>query len=255
MLTGYDIYETNCAKVRGIRELEQALEGSDLYPRFGKYRIYILDEVHRATEDAQGLALKYLEDSAESTLFILCTTEPHLLLSTLKSRCAIFKLRPLQIDDIELLVGRLLKRIKSDRPADRLASALAAAGVTYPRLIANAVEKYAAGADLEEAITVIEGEEANVKALTRAIIKGDWEDARHYLKNADPSDVRNIRLGLLAYLRVVLLENPIEHSSNEVIAAAIDTLSAVERQQDIVIASSLAAALFKLCKVFAERKL
>src|SRR5581483_11465399 len=206
--SAFEIYETNCAKVTGIREIESELAGAELGPRNGRYRIYIMDEIHRASSAAQGLMLKYLEDSPDTTVFILCTTESHLLLETLKRRCQIYKLRPLEMDDVERLVARLLKKAKSDLPADRLAMALASKGVSYPGLIAQAVEKFIAGAEPDDAADVIDGNEINVMQLTRAMVKGDWADASKFLHEVTPSDVRAVRQSVLAYLSKVLLETP-----------------------------------------------
>ena len=137
----FDIHYVNAAKLPGIRELEDSLQGAYYSPRVGPYRIYILDEVHRFSSQAQGSLLGYLEDDTPATtIFILCTTDAHLLLPTVQSRCTIYKLNEMQEEDIGKLVPVLLERAGSDLPADRLAIHLAEKGVGSPRLIAQAVE-------------------------------------------------------------------------------------------------------------------
>lgn len=251
----FDIYETNCAKVRGIREIEEELQGTDYAPRFGRYRIHILDEVHRATQDAQGLLLKYLEDSPETTLFILCTTEAHLLLQTLKRRCTIYKLRPLDFDDIEKYAAKLLSKVGSELPADCLRDALVTKGVSSPGLIAQAVEKYTAGASPEEAADVIEGNDVDTKALIRSIVKGDWDGARKYLFETQVSDVRGVRINLVGYLRSALLESPNIDDRTFKLCTAIDTLIAVENQPDAIMLAAVCTAAYKACDIFSEYKL
>jgi replication-associated recombination protein RarA len=252
--SGFDMYEINAAKITGIRELEEALEGTYYLPRWGSYRIYTLDECHRLSEAAQNLALKYLEDSPETTQFILCSTAPQKLIETLRSRCTVYRLRELGIDDITLLIESLLKRIKSDLPADRLADALVERGVSYPRLITQAVEKYAAGAAPEEASDVEGATEVDIKALCRSMIHGDWPGVASFLSNAQPADIRAIRLSSIAYLRSMLWASPEISGRTEVVAKAIGLLCELQNAEDLVMSAAVASALYHATAFFAEYK-
>src|SRR5579864_9038317 len=75
--SAFDIYEINAGKNTGIDAVREALSGEDNYPRTGEARVYILDELQKASDGAQSLLLKSLEDTPETTVYIICTTAPH----------------------------------------------------------------------------------------------------------------------------------------------------------------------------------
>lgn len=251
----FDIYPINCAKITGIRELEQSLDGASYAPRSGKYRVYILDEVQNLTQNAQSLALKYLEeDSAETTIFILATTAPHLLIETLQSRCTVYRLKELEEDDIAKLVKKLLLKTGSDKPADRLAMELAEHGIGSGRLIAQAVEKYVAGASAEEACDVEAAAAVDTRALTRALVRGDWAGTAKFLEGAQLADAPAIRLGTLSYMRKMLLHSPEVGDSAAAWARAIEELVSVQRAENSVIHAALTAALYRACAYYAKFK-
>jgi DNA polymerase-3 subunit gamma/tau len=208
--SSFPIYKINGSEVTGKEEVRQRFQGTEYgILGDGSYRVYILDECHKMSDSAQNLALEYLEDTPETTVFILCSTAPHKIIETLRSRCIAYEFRELGADDTLILVTRLLKKINSTLPCDRLTDALVERGIRSPRLIAQAIEKYAAGLDPDEAAQVDGATEVDVKALCRCVIKGSWEDTAKILINSQPGDMRAIRLNLLAYLRAVLLESTI----------------------------------------------
>lgn len=252
--SGFDMYEINAAKITGIRELEQELEGTYFLPRFGDYRIYILDECHQLSSHAQNLALKYLEDSPETTQFILCSTAPQKLIETLRSRCTVYRLRELGIDDITVLVETLLRKIRSDLPADRLAESLVDRGVYYPRLIAQAVEKYSAGATPDEAADVEGATEVDTKALSSALVKGDWPTVAGFLANSQVADIRAIRLSCIAYLRAILWASPEVSERTGVVAKAITVLCEIPSAEDLVMSAAVSAALYPVVSMFSKYK-
>ena len=248
----FSIQEINAAEITGKNEIGEALSGSDLGTLMdGAYRVYILDECHMMSTQAQNLALKFLEDSPESAIFILCSTAPEKIIPTLRGRCLCYELRELGMDDTTLLVTRLLKLAKSDLPVDRLVDALAERRVKYPRLIAHAVEKYVGGAPPEEAVQVEGVAEIDIRALTKAVVKGNWEEASQYLLAAQAGDMRAVRISILGYLKTVLLESPISDRTL-VVSKSIAAICSVQNAEDIVIASAVAAELYRLTAMFSK---
>lgn len=81
-----DVFEIDMADKSGRQALDQIFEIAD-YPPMNSWRIFILDEIHRATNAAQNRLLKLLEEPPERTLFIFCTTEEDKVLGTIKNRC------------------------------------------------------------------------------------------------------------------------------------------------------------------------
>lgn len=251
----FDIFPYNAAKATGIKDLEGALEGAGNAPRVGKYRIYIIDECHRLSSQAQALLLPYLEDEVtDTTIFILCSNMAHLVLDTVQRRCTIYKLRELDDDATTSLVTTLLNSVNSELPADRLAMVLADRGIASPGLIAQAVEKYVAGARPEDAADVEASTSVDVKGLTKAIVRGDWPGAAKYLMDAQNSDVQAIRLSSIAYMRASLLNCPEIAQRTGAYARAIDELAAVQRAEESVVAAVLAGAVYRATEFFFKHR-
>lgn len=94
------IFEIDAAsnnKVDDVREIIKQVE----YASFSDYRIYILDEAHQLTTAASNALLKTLEEPPENTFFVLCTTEIHKILDTIKSRCWHYSLAPIKEEIVE----------------------------------------------------------------------------------------------------------------------------------------------------------
>ncbi|MCB9757924.1 MAG: DNA polymerase III subunit gamma/tau [Candidatus Omnitrophica bacterium] len=85
--SGFDVIEIDGASNRGIDEIRTLRENVKFSPSYGKYKIYIVDEVHMLTGEAFNALLKTLEEPPEHAKFIFATTEPHKLPATILSRC------------------------------------------------------------------------------------------------------------------------------------------------------------------------
>ena len=85
-----DVYEMDAASNSRVEEIRELLEKVDYPPQFGKYKVYIIDEVHMLSNSAFSALLKTLEEPPEYMVFILATTEPQKLLPTILSRCQRF---------------------------------------------------------------------------------------------------------------------------------------------------------------------
>jgi DNA polymerase-3 subunit gamma/tau len=88
-----DVVEIDAASNRGIDNARELIESSAYRPLRGKYKIYIIDEVHMLTKEAFNALLKTLEEPPEHVKFILCTTETHKVPATIQSRCQRFDFR------------------------------------------------------------------------------------------------------------------------------------------------------------------
>jgi DNA polymerase III subunit gamma/tau len=88
-----DVAEIDAASHRGIEDARQLIEKVQLASLSGKYRVYIIDEVHMLTKEAFNTLLKVFEEPPEKTVFILATTEEDKVLPTIKSRCQQFRFR------------------------------------------------------------------------------------------------------------------------------------------------------------------
>ena len=95
-----DVVEMDAASNRGIEDIRVLIEESAFSPSKGKYRVYIIDEVHMLTEPAFNALLKTLEEPPAHVVFILATTEVHKLPQTILSRCQRFDFHRIAPDDI-----------------------------------------------------------------------------------------------------------------------------------------------------------
>ena len=95
-----DIIEIDAASNNGVDEIRELKSKVNLVPSIGKYKVYIIDEVHMLTTGAFNALLKTLEEPPEHIIFILATTEPHKIPSTILSRCQRFDFKKIHEKDI-----------------------------------------------------------------------------------------------------------------------------------------------------------
>ena len=95
-----DVIEIDAASNRSVEDTQAILEKIQYVPVNGRYKIYIIDEVHMLSNHAFNALLKALEEPPENVIFILATTEPHKVLETIISRCQRFDFRRITTDDI-----------------------------------------------------------------------------------------------------------------------------------------------------------
>lgn len=100
-----DVVEIDAASNNGIENIRTLIEESSFTPATGKYRVYIIDEVHMLSVQAFNALLKTLEEPPAHVIFILATTEVHKLLPTILSRCQRFDFHRI---DPELIADRLM---------------------------------------------------------------------------------------------------------------------------------------------------
>ena len=100
-----DVIEIDGASNRGVEEIRNLRESVRYTPTRGKYKVYIIDEVHMLTKEAFNALLKTLEEPPEHVLFIFATTEVHKIPMTILSRCQRFDFRRISIEEI---TGNLL---------------------------------------------------------------------------------------------------------------------------------------------------
>ena len=95
-----DVVEIDAASNNGADDIRALRDTVKFLPSQGKYKIYIIDEVHMLTTSAFNALLKTLEEPPAHVIFILCTTEPHKVIPTILSRCQRFDFQTISIEDI-----------------------------------------------------------------------------------------------------------------------------------------------------------
>ena len=111
-----DIIEIDGASNRGIDEIRTLRESVKYAPTKGKYKVYIIDEVHMLTKESFNAFLKTLEEPPAHTIFIFATTDVHKVPLTIISRCQRFDFRRIQLDTIKSLLKQIAdaEKIKID---------------------------------------------------------------------------------------------------------------------------------------------
>ena len=100
----YNIHELDAASNNSVEDIRVLIEQVRIPPQIGKYKVFIIDEVHMLSQAAFNAFLKTLEEPPQHAIFILATTEKHKILPTIMSRCQIYDFKRMSVNDI---VGHL----------------------------------------------------------------------------------------------------------------------------------------------------
>ena len=95
----YNIHELDAASNNSVDDIPQLVEQVRIPPQIGKYKVYIIDEVHMLSASAFNAFLKTLEEPPRHAIFILATTEKHKILPTILSRCQIYDFNRISVED------------------------------------------------------------------------------------------------------------------------------------------------------------
>ena len=98
----FNIHELDAASNNSVDDIRSLIEQVRIPPQAGKYKIYIIDEVHMLSQAAFNAFLKTLEEPPSYAIFILATTEKHKILPTILSRCQIFDFNRIKVEDMAL---------------------------------------------------------------------------------------------------------------------------------------------------------
>ena len=112
-----DVIEMDAASNRSIDDVRDLRDRVAYAPVEGRFKVYIIDEVHMLTREAFNALLKTLEEPPANVIFVLATTEPHKIPETIVSRCQRFDFRRPQVHDIAKLLARIVES-ENQRSAD-----------------------------------------------------------------------------------------------------------------------------------------
>lgn len=94
------VFELDAASNNGVDDIRNLIDQVRIAPHLGKYKVYIIDEVHMLSTAAFNAFLKTLEEPPKHAIFILATTEKHKIIPTILSRCQIFDFNRIKVNDI-----------------------------------------------------------------------------------------------------------------------------------------------------------
>ena len=118
--TSFSVHELDAASNNSVDDIRELIEQVRFSPQAGKYKIYIIDEVHMLSTSAFNAFLKTLEEPPAHAIFILATTEKHKILPTILSRCQIFDFKRITPNDIVEHLQEIAVKEKIDAEASAL---------------------------------------------------------------------------------------------------------------------------------------
>ena len=175
-----DILEIDAASNNGVNEMRDLREKVQYPPVSGKYKVYIVDEVHMLTDSAFNALLKTLEEPPAHAIFILATTEPHKIPATILSRCMRLDFKLIPEEDLEAHLKRILDGMGKEYEEEAVA-AIARAGAGSDRDMLSIAEMCIAYEDkltyrgVSEVLGAADFSET--LALTEALLSADMPAA------------------------------------------------------------------------------
>ena len=172
-----DIYEIDAASNNGVDEMRDLREMVQYPPVVGKFKVYIIDEVHMLTPSAFNAVLKTLEEPPRHAVFILATTEPQKIPATILSRCMRFDFKLLPQSDLESLIKSVFDKT-GKAYEDAAVSAIVRAGAGSARdclSIADTCASYSDGKLTYDDVNAVLGsaEFMRVGELCKAVLSED----------------------------------------------------------------------------------
>ena len=206
-----DLIEIDAASNTGVDDIRDLRDKINFSPNQGRYKVYIIDEVHMLSTAAFNALLKTLEEPPAHAIFVLATTEEHKVPATIKSRCQQFNFRLLTIAEIsERLSALAEKESLTIEPGALALIARQGAGSIRDAesLLDQLVMAPGDTITLERAQTVL-GAASNtaVTQLTEALLNGDGAGGLRVIHDAlaAGADARQFARQMVGHLRIVLL--------------------------------------------------
>jgi len=203
-----DFKEINSSNFRGIDTIRDISANMHLAPT-GNCRIWLLDEVHMLSKDAQNASLKILEDTPDHVYFFLCTTDPNKLIAAVRNRCTEMPVQKLSHAELTKLAKRVCKKEKIKITEDVFEDVLDFSGGSARLLLVQLdLLRNVAQKDQQSALSNRIAEDQEAIELCRALMKrASWKHVAGILKNLK-GDPEQIRYCVLGYAKSVLLNSP-----------------------------------------------
>ena len=237
-----DVLEIDAASNRGINEIKDLIEKVKYSTILGRYKVYIIDEVHMMTNEAFNALLKTLEEPPEHVIFILATTEPHKLLPTILSRCQRYDFGKVPSDEMSKRIQTILEKegIAYNQDAVDLIISLSDGGMRDALSMLDQVLAYSGNRLNEEDVLSIFSLESKAEKLSliHSLLKNDVGDVLNRVQKylAKGTDIKRLTNDLLSIFKDSLiysltnkkdlLESISDKEANEISAQAdVDTLN------------------------------
>ena len=206
-----DVIEIDAASNNGVEQVRDLVDKVNYLPIKGKYKVYIIDEVHMMTANAFNALLKTLEEPPAHVIFILATTEPHEIIPTILSRCQRYDFTKVADADIEERMMTILEKegVQYDKAAVRAIISLADGGMRDALSILDQILAYSNNTLSVNDVYSIFGLISNKEkvGLIQDINNGDISSTLEKVKNFSEGgvDIARLTQDILEILKDVLI--------------------------------------------------
>jgi len=215
-----DVIEIDAASNNGVDEIREIIDKVKYAPIAGKYKIYIIDEVHMLSTGAFNALLKTLEEPPAHIIFILATTDVHKVIPTIISRCQRFDFNKVSQTDIKLRIKDILEQenIKYENDVVPLIAELADGGVRDALGILDQTIAYAGDNLTGDHVRDIYGvaSTAEIIDLIENVLNKKIKESLNFVNDFDQRGVDLVRLtsGILNVLKETVIFNYSNDNSN-----------------------------------------
>ncbi len=213
---GSDLREVDSADFRGIDTVREIRKQAQYRPLEGPCKVWILDECHKMSNDAQNALLKALEDTPKHVYYILCTTDPEKLIKTIRGRCSQYQVSPLSEKDMKKLL-RYVVKCEEEKLDKNI----------YDQIIQDSQGRPREALQILAQVLCVEPEkrlevakrsaelQSQTIELCRALLGGaGWKKVANILNGLKGEDPESIRRAVLGYCSAVLLKEENNQAAN-----------------------------------------
>ena len=248
-----DVIEIDAASNNSVDNVRDLQESVMFSPVYGRYKVYIIDEVHMLSAGAFNALLKTLEEPPERVIFILATTEPHKLPATIISRCLRFDFRRVPAAAIKSGMESICKAIGIDAENDALALLSSNAEGSVRDGLSLLDQCISAGGDAITRDIVLEllGSPSvdQLTELTDIVARGDVSEALIMLEAmlAQGKEERQIIHDWIGHFRNLMLIRHVKHPE-EILLMSLDVIETLRRQSMGIQPEFIKECIFALSK-------
>lgn len=234
--TNIDVLEIDAASNNGVDEIRDLREKVKYPPVVGKYKVYIIDEVHMLSTSAFNALLKTLEEPPAHTVFILATTEVHKLPATILSRCIRFDFKLVSVEDLSAILRKILKEegVTFDEQAISVIARAGEGSVRDTLSIADRCVSYSGNNLTYQKVVEVLGisEKETLIALSDLILKKDVGSALVELDKVLSSGKSPLVFAsnLISYFRDLLLIYSLGDKAREIVIVKDDIYEKMKGQ-------------------------
>jgi DNA polymerase III subunit gamma/tau len=226
-----DVIEIDAASNNGVDEIREIRDKVKYMPSVGRFKVYIVDEVHMLSPGAFNALLKTLEEPPKHVIFILATTEVHKIPATILSRCQRFDFKNIETADIVTKLDEIIEAEKIDIETDAVMTIAqnAEGGLRDAISLLDQAVSFSEGTITADDIHQVFGSVSKtvLKAMLLSIASKETAAAMHHLKDlvASGKDIARITSDLIIALRDILVDKTMNDETPSVYGELASVLS------------------------------